>query len=157
MTHLVRNYSEWLQKVIGKKLSLVEALVYIFDEPELQHPQQLQLTFSGISSAEIFKCGKDGVSLELIDVPMQEKDLGEYGKEVIMDMSLSISFINYIDKTLSDVVLIFSQVENAYIGVRLTFEEQLDLIIINLGDEINILESLPLPYEKDEGIIYKDI
>lgn len=88
---------------------------------------------------------------------MQEKDLGEYGKEVIMDMSLSISFINYIDKTLSDVVLIFSQVENAYIGVRLTFEEQLDLIIINLGDEINILESLPLPYEKDEGIIYKDI
>ena len=155
MINLLRDYSEWAPKVIGQELSLVEALVYIFDKPDLQHPQQLQLSFLGIGSVGSFKCSKDGSSLELIDASMQEKDLGEYGKEVVVDVSLLPSFINYLKKTLLSIALIFSSVESSYIGVKFIFEGQLDLIIVNLGDEINVLESLPLSYEKDEGIIYK--
>lgn len=157
MINLISDYREWTRKVTGEKLSLVEALVYVFDEPDFHHPQQVQLTFLGIGFAGSFRCSKDGSSLELRDTPACEKDLGEYGKEVIIDVSHHSSFSNYIGKTLLKVNLIFSSVEDAYIGVKLIFEGQLNLIIVNLGDEISILESLSTFYEKDEGIVYKEL
>ncbi len=65
--------------------------------------------------------------------------------------------MNYLEKTLLKVFLVFSSVEDAFIGIMLIFEDHLSLFIMNIGDEINILESLPSSYEQDEGIKYQQL
>ncbi|WP_431022262.1 TMV resistance protein N-like [Erwinia rhapontici] len=145
---------EWARCVIGEKLSEVRGLIYVLDKPDFEYPQQLQLVFANIKKPVSFKCGKDGSNLDVTYFPIQENDLGEYGKEVVMDMSHFPLFVNYLDKILVEVNLIFSAVESSYIGLKLFFEGYLSLMIVNIGDEMNILESFPTSYEKDEGIEY---
>ncbi len=52
---------------------------------------------------------------------------------------------------------IFSSVEDAYIGINLVFESGLSLIAINVGDELNISDSLSSSYEHGEGIQYQEL
>jgi hypothetical protein len=40
--------------------------------------------------------------------------------------------------------MIYSNIEDATIGMKMCFDEGLDLTIINLGDEINVFDFLPL-------------
>lgn len=154
MINPLKKYHEWNRDVVGKKLLEVNGLIYVFETSDFDHPQQLQLVFAEAEKMEVMKCGKDGSVLELTDYPMQEKNLGEYGKELIFDISRRDPFVNFIGKTLLKVFLVFSTVEDAYIGMKLYFEDSLNLFILNIGDEINILESLPSSYEKSEGIKY---
>lgn len=105
----------------------------------------------------MFRCGLDGASLELSDLPMQEKDLGEYGKEVIMDLSNSCFFQKFIGKILLQFYVIYSEVEQKLIGAKLFLDEGLTLVIINLGDEIKTFETLSMEYERDEKINYIDV
>lgn len=85
MTSLIQQYRVWARRVLGKKLISVKGIIYIFETPDLEHPQLLQFNFFHANNATSFRCGKDGSSLELTDSPLQETDLGEYGKELIMD------------------------------------------------------------------------
>lgn len=157
MSNLPEIYQEWGRDVTGDKLCGVNGLVYIYEAPDLDHPQQLQLIFSGINRGGSFRCGKDGATLALTELPMQESDLGEYGKEVIMNMSDSYSFYRYIGRVVSKVFAIYSDTEKTIIGVKLVFDGGHDLIIINLGDELNIFNSLPLQYVQEECIDYLEI
>lgn len=88
---------------------------------------------------------------------MQENDLGEYGKEIVMNMSNSSMFQRYIGDVLSKVFLIHSGIEETIIGIKLFFENKLNLIILNQGDEINVFDSLSSQYEKEENINYVDV
>lgn len=151
------GYQELLRNVIGQKLQNVNGLIYVYDIPDLGAPQQLQLVFSNENKSVVFRCGLDGASLELTDSPMQENDLGEYGKEVIMDLSNSCSFQKVIGKTLLRFNVIYSEIEQKVIGAKLVFDEGLTLIIINIGDEIKVFDFLPMEYERDEKINYIDV
>ncbi|MBK4715758.1 MULTISPECIES: hypothetical protein [Tenebrionibacter/Tenebrionicola group] len=157
MIKSLRNYEEWTLGVVGKKLLQIKGLIYSLDVPDFEHPQQLQLVFSKAVTISSLKCGKDGSTLVLTEHPMQEKELGEYGKETIIDISHIHPFANFIEKTLLKVFLIFSSVEDAYVGLRLDFENHLSLIIMNIGDEINIFEALSTTYEQIEGIRYSEL
>ncbi|WP_426817035.1 hypothetical protein ACP3TC_18785 [Winslowiella sp. 2C04] len=157
MIDLPEIYQEWGRNVIGSKLCSVNGLVYIYETADLEHPQQLQLIFSGINRGGSFRCGKDGATLALTELPMQESDLGEYGKEVIMDMSDSCSFYRYIGRVVSKVFAIYSDIDKALIGLKLVFDDGLNLIIINLGDELNVFNTLPLQYVQEECIDYLEI
>jgi hypothetical protein len=157
MNYLLEIYQEWGRDVIGKELFNVNGLVYVYETPDLEHPQQLQLIFSCINREISFRCGKDGATLALTELPMQESDLGEYGKEVIMSMSESCLFCRYLGRIVSKVSVIYSDAEKAIVGIKLVFDGELDLIIINLGDELNIFDSFPLQYEQEEGIHYLEI
>lgn len=157
MIKLLGNYEEWTLGVVGNKLLGINGLIYMLEDPDFDHPQQLQLVFSKTGIADSLKCGKDGSTLELTDHPMQEKDLGDYGKETIIDISHINPFVKFIEKTLTEVFLIFSSVEDAYVGLRLNFEDNLSLFIVNIGDEINIFESLPISFEQNEGITYSKL
>jgi hypothetical protein len=101
------KYQKWARNVIGEKLSSVKGLIYFFIAPDFEHPQQLQLIFSNVSNIISFKCGKDGSTLELTDNPMQEKNLGEYGEEIILDISHTPSLINFIGKALLKIYVVF--------------------------------------------------
>ena len=74
-----------------------------------------------------------------------------------MDVSNLPLFVDYIGKSLLKVYSIFSSVEDAYIGIKLVFESGLSLIAINVGDELNISDSLTSSYEHDEGIKYQEL
>lgn len=153
----LEQYRGWARRVLGKKLSRVMGVIYIFEVPYLEQPQRLQFEFYNVENAASFQCGKDGSSLELTDSPLQEIDLGEHGKEVIMDISYlpSLSRVHY--KVLVNVYAVFSEVEDSYIGVKLLFEDGLIVFILNVGDEINIFESLPLSYEQENIIRYQEL
>ncbi|CAI0787047.1 hypothetical protein [Serratia quinivorans] len=157
MRYLPEIYQEWGRDVIGGKLCNVNGLVYIYEAPDLDHPQQLQLIFSGINREVSFQCGKDGATLVLTELPMQESDLGEYGKEVIMNMSDSCLFYRCIGRIVGKVFAIYSDTENTIVGIKLFFDSGIDLIIINLGDELNVFNSLPLQYVQEECINYLEI
>lgn len=151
------KYQEWTRDVIGEKLLGVRGLIYALETPDYGHPQQLQFIFSQVGKINNLKCGKDGSTLELSDRPLRENDLGEYGKEMIVDISSMPPFINYLEKRLLKVSLVFSSLEDAVIGIKLIFEDSLSLFIMNIGDELNILESLSSSYEEDEGIKYQQV
>lgn len=52
---------------------------------------------------------------------------------------------------------LFSEVENSYIGINLLFEDGLLLFVLNVGDEINVFEFLPLSYEQENVIRYLEL
>lgn len=157
MIKFLGQYQKWASSVINGRLLDVRGLVYVFDKSDSYHTQKLQFVFSNTEKLFSFMCSKDGSSLELTDSPIQESDLGEYGKEIIMDMSNITLFIDYIGKRLLEVYSIFYSVEDAFVGIKLVFEGDLNLIVVNLGGEINIFNSLPSSYEHDEGIKYQSL
>ncbi|RLM02085.1 hypothetical protein BIY27_25890 [Gibbsiella quercinecans] len=157
MMNPLGKYQEWANHVIGERLSGVRGLIYVFETPDFEHPQQLQFIFSNTESIASFRCGKDGSTLDVTDFPVQGNDLGEYGKEIIMDVSNSTFFVDYIGKSLLKAYSIFSSIEDSYIGIKLVFESGLSLIVVNVGDELNISDSLSSSYEHDEGIKYQEL
>ncbi|UUE09816.1 hypothetical protein NMX13_19665 [Dickeya zeae] len=157
MMNLLGKYQEWASHVIGERLSGVRGLIYVFETPDFEHPQQLQFIFSNTESITSFRCSKDGSTLDITDSPVKGSDLGEYGKEVIMDVSDSTLFVDYIGKSLLKIYSIFSSIDDAYIGIKLVFESGLSLIVVNVGDELNISDSLSSSYEHDECIKYQEL
>ena len=151
------QYREWAQRVLGKRLSGIKGVIYIFETPYIEHPQQLQFIFSSVDNAVSFQCGKDGSSLELTDSPLKDTDLGEYGKEVIMDISNLPSLSNVLHKTLLKAYVLFSSVEESYIGLSFLFEGGSELFVLNVGDEINIFDFLPLSYNQEDIIRYQEL
>jgi hypothetical protein len=157
MTNFWRGYQDLAHNVVGQRLRNVNGLIYVYDVPDLESPQQIELIFFGENKKIALKCGQDGASLELINSPIQENDLGEYGKEVIMDLSNSSLFHKVIGKKLFKFYVIHSEIEQKFIGTKLVFDEGVTLVIVNLGDEINVFDSLPMDYERDEKINYVDV
>lgn len=157
MNSPLEKYQEWTRGIVGEKLLGVRGLIYSLETPDYGHPQQLQFIFSKVEKINNLKCGKDGSTLELSDRPLRENDLSEYGKEMIVDTSNMLPFTNYLEKRLLKVFLVFSSLEDAIIGIKLIFEDNLILFIMNVGDELNILESLSSSYEEYEGIKYQQV
>lgn len=149
--------NEALKKCIsdlhGLKLEHVVALIYVLEAPDLESPQQIQFVFSSECKSLGFRCGHDGASLEVFNSPLQENDLGEYGKEVIMELSGLDAFRSYIGKRFLNFHFVFSGVEKTNIGVKLEFEGG-DIIILNIGDEMVFSNSLAPDFEREESISY---
>lgn len=157
MITCLEHYSEWAHHVEGKKLQGVKGLLYAYEFPDIDHPQQLQFVFADSKNVGVFKCAKDGSTLEIANLPMQENDLGEYGKELIIDISEHPMLSECISETLQEVYSVFSKEERTYVGLMLKFSNECEIFILNIGDELNMFKSLPLAYEQKEGIIFKKI
>ncbi|WP_127958495.1 hypothetical protein [Serratia microhaemolytica] len=157
MTRFKNEHAEIIKSIIGESLLGINGLIYWLEEPDLIHPQQIQFTFSRAQTKISFRCGMDGSTLEFTDIEMQESDLGEYGREVIMNISYTPHFQQYLGQVLSGFFAIYSATENSIIGMKLCFKNQINLIILNTGDEISIFDSLSLQYEKEERITYIDV
>ncbi len=130
----------------------MRGLIYVFGVHDFEHLQQLHFIFSNTEGEASFKCGKDASTLEVTKKPVKESNMGEYGREVVVDVSNTKNFFNYIGRCLLKTYSIFSLVENSYIGIKLVFESGLILIVIKVDGEINISESLSSSFEHDQGI-----
>jgi len=144
----------WVKNVIGKKLFKINGLFYFLEKRDLDNPQQLQLFFNGYDGGGVFCCGKNGSTLNIINSPMKECNLGEYGRQEIVDLSESEFFFKYVDLDLVSVYSVYSETEESFVGVKLLFSDDLSFSIINLGDEINVFQEIPLQYEEEEKFKY---
>lgn len=145
---------KYISNLHGLKLEHVVALIYVLEAPDLESPQQLQFVFSSECKFLGFRCGHDGASIEIFNSPLQENDLGEYGKEVIMELSGLDVFRAYIGKRFVNFYFVFSEVEKKNIGVKLEFEGGGDIVILNIGDEMVFSNSLAPDFEREESISY---
>jgi hypothetical protein len=133
---LLENMKEWAGQSIGKQIEAIFGLIYFLDGHHLDSPQRLQIKFSGSNDGCHFSCGKDGSTLVLERGLIINRDLGEYGKEMVMNISGTEPYSNYIMLAPSNFHSILSQDDNAIIGVKLSFNNNPDLFLINAGDEL---------------------
>lgn len=153
---LYDNISEWGSSIIGKRFKSVWGLVYVLDVEDIEHPQALQIIFDG-GLLKTISCASDGAKLLLRDVPMVESDLGEYGKQIIKDISINSIFGDAIDKELCRLSIIYSETEQGIIGLNFYFSNFVTINVINLGDEINIYGEIPKNILNEERISFTEV
>jgi hypothetical protein len=136
---------DWGIGIIGNRLKSVQGLVYMLHVEDIEHPQELFFEFEGAGISRKISCGQDGSSLVVCNKPMIDGDLGEYGKQIIKDISQhSIFNIQYsifnglIGQKLSCFNAIYSEIEQCVIGFSFIFYNYGQISLLNLGDEIYI-------------------
>lgn len=136
MNSSMENMKIWAKKSFDKEIEAIYGLIYFLDGPDLDAPQRLQIKFSGSNEEYQFSCGRDGSTLVLERGWLINQDLGEYGKEIVMDISGAEPYSRYIGLSPNNFHSILSQDDNAIVGVRLSFNSNPDIFVINAGDEL---------------------
>lgn len=152
--NIPEQFRNWLRIIIGRKLITIQGLIYVKDgEEKTSSPQELFLSFdSGVQGK--LKCGSDGESLVWDMQELEAVDLGEYGDEVVRDLSYLSCWKNLIGHLLVDVKLIKSLRGSYLMGLLFSFDNDLSIVVVNLGDEIYMFESLPKEIAQEEEIRY---
>lgn len=134
---------EWLLSSLGKRLVSVFALVHVYNNEKDFHTfQEISISFLSNDNGKLF-CGGNGSSIEWSNSDMQENDLGEYGKNVIQDISKMNPWNTCLNEILKDVKMLYSSVEKSEIGILLEFSNDSHVSVINLGDDIYVFDSIP--------------
>jgi hypothetical protein len=147
------NLKDWLLSIIGHKLKAVLALIYVYDGKEdLITPQELMLQFETNMKGK-FSCSSDGESLAWDNHAFEPSELGEYGDEIVKVLSHLPYWKHLIGKRLNEVKMIIPSHYSCLIGLQFLFEDNLSVVVINLGDELFIFNSLPENFIQDEELI----
>jgi len=153
---MIEELKEWLSFIVGKKLKSVYGLIYFFAVGDTNHPQELQVVFEAAMIKKI-SCSSDGATMLIQDSPMIESELGEYGKQLIRDISDMPPFERVIGEELHGVDIITSGVEQGVVGLRFKFSNSKKIDILTLGDEISFYEMTPLKIIEEEGLSFLSI
>ncbi|RKZ73073.1 MAG: hypothetical protein DRR16_33415 [Candidatus Parabeggiatoa sp. nov. 3] len=138
MTQYTNKLSEGLKLLLGKKLKKVIASIFSFEGVlNMESPQAVLLQFED-NRRLVFYPASDGVSLDCDHKTLSPLDLGEYGKEIIMEVS-QLSLWQYaLGEVLTEAYVIFSHVEENAVGIKMHFNNSSIIIIINCGDDIYV-------------------
>jgi hypothetical protein len=154
---LSEEFRNWLLNAIDSKLISVSALIYLPEsEREIFSPQELLLVFESGKQMKL-SCGSDGESLVGNNQELVPIDLGEYGKEIVKDVSYLACVENLIGHVLRDVKLIKSSGNSYLMGLQFSFENNLSVVVVNLGDDLFVFESLPEEIAREEEITYEQL
>lgn len=154
---LPQEFRSFLLNIIDCKLISALALIYVYDsEEKILSPQELLLVFEHKRQVTLM-CSNDGESLILDSRKLEPTNLGEYGKEIIRDISYLPCWKNLIGQTLTKIFIIKSLGKPCLIGLKFSFENDLSVIVVNLGDEIFMFEFLPEEIAQEEEIIYEQV
>ena len=135
----------------GHRLIAVQGAYYsdgqTTDSPT--NPIEIMFSFEGCEDWKL-KCAPDGESLLLEDSPIEDIDMQEYGKVLRINVSDKPPFVELTNNSLEEAFLLISQPE-LVVGIKLRFIYAPSLIIINVGDEIQVHEEIPsaIVSEKD--------
>ncbi|NRN29310.1 hypothetical protein [Photorhabdus heterorhabditis] len=143
MNIISKEAHDWGVGIIGNRLKSVQGLVYILHVEDIEHPQELLFEFEGAGVSRKISCSQDGSSLVVCNKPMLESDLGEYGKQIIKDISQHPIFNELIGRKLSRFNAIYSEIEQCVIGFNFIFYSYGQISLLNLGDEIYIYNDIP--------------
>lgn len=156
MISSLEKMKAWARESINKEIESICGLIYSLDSPDLDAPQRLQIKFSGSNENFQLFCGKDGSTLAIERGTLKNRDLGEYGKEVVTDISNIEPYSHYVRLTPSNFHSILSKGENTIVGVKLSFNNKTNIFLINAGDEL-LFTSLN-PFEStDYNISFIDL
>lgn len=153
---MLKSLKEWFSSIVGKNLKSVYGLIYIYETEDINHPQELQVIFETGLIKKI-SCSSNGSSLLIQDLPMIESDLGEYGKQLIKDISDMPVFVDVIGEELQNLEVINSEIEQSIVGLRFQFSNSKNIDILTLGDEISFYKSTPMNIIDEEGISFQSI
>ena len=135
--------TSWLLSVLGKCLISVDALFLVLATKREPEPQEICFLFED-SEAGKFYGGSDGASLCFSLNPITECDLGEYGKLVTFCVSNETYFSSVVGEKILSASLVHYSMDEAMIGIVLTFSSGSRLSILNLGDEFFVYNDIPL-------------
>ena len=141
----------WLLTVLGRKLLSVNALFHIFASERDSSPQEIGFQFDDAEFGKLY-CGSDGASLCLSLDAIVDCDLGEYGRQDVFCISDESCFSNVMERRLVSASLVQSSVEEAVIGIALSFDNGACLSILNLGDELFFYGEIPEEIMISEGL-----
>lgn len=131
----------WLNKAIGQKLESVLALIHVFDgEKNVEQPNEIDLQFTSCGHG-LLRCGPDGATIVWNDEGSKEVDIGELGHFVIEDFASQPTWATVMGKTLVGADLIQSEGMNS--GVKLLFEGEAWVAVLNWGDELYVFHEMP--------------
>ncbi|MEK8018108.1 MAG: hypothetical protein VSS75_014635 [Candidatus Parabeggiatoa sp.] len=138
MSEYTNKLREGLKLLLGKKLEKVIASVFSFQGVfKMESPQAVLLQFEE-NHQLVFYPASDGVSLDCAHKTLSPLDLGQYGKEIILEVS-QFSLWQYARcQVLKEAYVIFSHVEENAVGIKMHFNNSSIIIIINCGDDIYI-------------------
>ncbi len=146
------KFLKWLRDSIGQKLISVLALIYVHEGvKDFDNPQELSLKFSSTGYGK-FKCSYDGASIDWQEGELHGIDMDEFGSEVVEDLSGFKLWQRVLDKVLVDAELLYSSIEDTFIGVKLSFNGDNYVSVINLGDELFVYQDIPEEVMNDQRI-----
>lgn len=141
----------WFQKVIGKKLVLVNALFHVLGSERGSSPQEISFQFDASEPGRLY-CGSDGASICFSLSPIVGCELGEYGEQVVYCISSESCFSNVVGDRLISASSINSSAEEAIVGISLSFYKGCQLSVLNLGDELYVYGEVPEEIIISEGL-----
>jgi hypothetical protein len=116
----------------------------------------LSLKFS-LTGYGKFKCSYDGSSINWQEGEPHESDMDEFGSQVVENLSESQLWQRVLNKVLVGAELLYSSIEDTFIGVKLSFDGGSSVSIINLGDELYVYQDIPEEVIIDQGITCSSI
>lgn len=141
MIQMQNDITVWLQQLSGQELRSVNALLFIFDGvEEIDHPQAVSLTFSTSENC-VLKCASDGESMQFSRELLMNNDMGEFGKQLVRDVSACTTWHECIDKQVFKTYLLESECDKI-VGVGFSFDSEISIFVMNLGDELYIFDRI---------------
>jgi hypothetical protein len=137
---MTKDLSDWAQSAVGGTLDRVEGKIYEDGAgcQDFEHPHAVRMQFLGASGLTFF-CHSDGETLAWNSSELSEVDLGEYGKELVIELADRLPWSGLIAKTLTSVSEFVSPGE-LVVGYEFIFEPGGYLLLLNLGDELAIFD-----------------
>lgn len=142
------------KKVKGRNITEIKALVYVSVDNDYDFNNPYDIVFSFDNDEFLtFSCCSDSVSLDVKNKKIQGFDMQDSGRVEVVDFSIRHPFSQVLNKSLVEVFILHSGVEDENIGCSLIFED-VDISILNLGGEIFYFSLLSDKLILDEKVTY---
>lgn len=128
-------------------------MYHVLDSERDSFPQEIEFLFSGAQVGKVFG-GSNGADLLFAQEAILSRDLGEYGRLDRFCVSDDFCFSKAVGSVLVSVLLVGSMVEDAIIGVSLSFSNGGILSVLNLGDEFFVYDHIPDNIRVSERLVF---
>lgn len=140
MTAIIES---WLLDALGRRVVQVLGEFYEGAPPAAsESATSIWVQFEGAARVRLFGT-PDGWGIGLDEAPPTESDLGSSGRTVLRDMLRKRPFSQCMDSVLHKAALLTSTESPHPIGVRLSFESEREVLVLNWGDELVVDDRPP--------------
>ncbi|HIE01762.1 MAG TPA: hypothetical protein EYP59_15995 [Thiotrichaceae bacterium] len=137
MTQYTNKLREGLKLLLGKPLKKVTASIFSYQGVlNMESPQAVSLQFEE-NHHLVFYTASDCVSLNCDHRTLSPWDFGEYGQEILLDISQFSLWQYALDQVLTEAYILFSHVEENAVGIKMHFKSCI-IIVVNCGDEMYV-------------------
>ncbi|MCA1441856.1 hypothetical protein I6F07_16855 [Ensifer sp. IC4062] len=153
---MINELSAWAQQSVGSRLERVEAKIYADAERlHFDRPNVVWFQFSAAQGVAFF-CHSNGETLSWSTSSLSEVDLGEYGKELVIDLANRPPWSHLIGRMLTGIQAIVSP-DGFSVGYEFLFEKDKCVLLLNLGDEIVVFDEPPIRIFAEESFFRKEL